>query len=268
MDNSFKIALSLSAFKTNLEESLLQTKSLGFEFCELIALENYGQIDIENLSEETNREIDRTGNALEKMQLKAAAITVSPGNLSSGESELLKIENRSLAICKMLKELDIPLASYYPGFFNGEQSGISWIEAFESLCRAAGLIQEIAESEALGLFPDPHFNTPLQHPQHLQLFCERFPELPLVYSPSHFSRQAITLKETCVLMDRAAHVHLRDTREGEKQCEFLKGELDFDYVLTYLRQKNYQGFVSIEYLAGPDAVKSIPEIKRYLEEFS
>jgi sugar phosphate isomerase/epimerase len=108
-----------------------------------------------------------------------------------------------------------------------------------------------------------HINSPFETMEQAQRFIEAMPEMPLVYDPTHFVMQGVNIRDTGWLMDRAAHVHLRDAARDKMQVPFGTGEVDFDWVFGALKERGYNGHFSIEYLETDafDVLQEAPKLR-------
>ncbi|MGH8017530.1 MAG: hypothetical protein ACREIA_04460 [Opitutaceae bacterium] len=72
------------------------------------------------------------------------------------------------------------------------------------------------------------------------------------------------IRETEHLLNRTRLIHLRDAAHGKLQTEFGAGEIDFEWLLDALRDRNFSGHISIEYLGANDAPFNVTDSARRL----
>ena len=68
------------------------------------------------------------------------------------------------------------------------------------------------------------------------------------FDPSHLVGEGIDLHQVGWILERSAHVHLRDAVPGQVQVPMGSGTVDFDWILKTLRSRSYDGFVAVEYI--------------------
>jgi sugar phosphate isomerase/epimerase len=56
------------------------------------------------------------------------------------------------------------------------------------------------------------------------------------------------MHETEWLLDHARHVHVRDAAKDQMQGPYGTGDVDFDWLFAALKERQYTGDFSIEYL--------------------
>jgi sugar phosphate isomerase/epimerase len=97
-----------------------------------------------------------------------------------------------------------------------------------------------------------HINSPFETPEQARRLLEAMPEVRFVYDPTHAVCQGLDVRDTAWVMEHAAHVHLRDAAQGQLQAAYGEGAVDFDWVLSALRERGYSGSFSIEYFNAPE----------------
>lgn len=126
---------------------------------------------------------------------------------------------------------------------------------------------EIGEAGGVTFALELHVNSPFETLDQARRLFESLPEMPVVYDPTHFVMQGVQVHDTGWLVEHAAHVHLRDAALGKMQARFGEGDVDFDWVIQELQQRNYQGHISIEYLESNelDILEDVIQLKNKLE---
>jgi len=170
------------------------------------------------------------------------------------------------ACAKLAARLGAEVVSFYPGYKeHGAPAG-------DLPARTAETIREmlaVGAAHGVTMVPEPHYATPLEQLEIVQWLLAELPELEVAYDPSHWAMQAIDLRETAFMLDRTAHVHLRDAAPGKMQEVFGAGTVDFDWLLDALAERGYAGHFAIEYLpdlAGGEAGDSIARLRDRLAD--
>jgi sugar phosphate isomerase/epimerase len=264
-----RIACSTSAFHMPLGEALEEIKVLGFEYVDLICIPGLGHIipaDLVEGLEDVAAEVERM---LAKAELTPIAVNSAFGSLytrddAAGNAErLAQVE----AVAALAQRFDVRVASFFPGG-NWPAQDLPWSDVL------AGEIATVTEMLAIGAGHDvtfaiePHYDTPFQTVEQVRMLLDAAPALQIVYDPSHFAMQSIALEDTFTLLERAAHVHLRDAAPEQMQVPTGTGTVDFGAVMAALKDHAYAGDISIEYLHGLEdgPAKSIDALRGLLRE--
>lgn len=249
------IACSGSAFKGTLEEVLQQIAEAGFSFVDLIAIEGWNQLLPAKLAEQHHTEAERTAHLLEKYSLQPMTMNCAIPALYRRDQATLEQRNRQLqGIAEYMNQLDIKIASFYPGY---KLTELSRPEVVVNTAETLREMNEIAAKHKLTFLLEPHYDTPFQTLEQINELIEIMPELKIAYDPSHFAAQGIDLRKTTFLFERTVHVHLRDASKGTIQTQSGAGQVPFEWLFKALRQSGYDGAYSIELL--PDESYDIIE---------
>lgn len=246
---------SLSAWKENHDAALAGIRDLGFDAVDLILIENWGIVTPSQLADDFDRHLDRVRAALDRYGLRAAAVNAafSPQlHERSDEKENVRRRDRIRATCRFMNAMGIPVGAHYPGHigdWKNDPEGV-WRDTIDSLRE----IQEIAGEEGVTLGPELHFNTPFENPADARRLLAEIPGIPYTYEPSHFIIRGLDARtETADLLDGALHCHLRTAARDQIQTfPDPEGLPALDWMMESLKQRNYPGSVSIEYLPNTD----------------
>jgi sugar phosphate isomerase/epimerase len=151
---------------------------------------------------------------------------------------------RFAKVLEFAARLGAPGLTILPGaLFPGvaRESGIE-LAATELQRRA-----EAAAEAGLRLSVEPHYRSIAETPAAALELVELAPDLSLALDYSHFIFQGIRQADVDPLIERAAHVHLRQAAPGVMQARTREGTIDFAAVLDALEAAEYQGFLAIEY---------------------
>ena len=256
-----KFILSTAFLKEQPDEVLRNCAELGFREVDLLCISNWGITSPDALRDDFDGEVKRVGDLLEKYGLTAvrANTAFSPQlhertDEAQNEARLGSIR----AFCRFMK--GIPIAAHYPGHigdWKNDPEGV-WRDSVASLAE----IQDISREEGVILAPEIHFNTPFEKPEDARRLLREMPGLPYVYEPSHFIVKGIDCTATGDLLDGAIHCHFRTSGPGKIQAAPPAGYDSLDWMMARLRQRDYDGCLSIEYL--PNADFPVPEAVRAL----
>jgi sugar phosphate isomerase/epimerase len=260
------IACSTSAFKAPLEEALEKIAAMGFEAVDLIAIPGWGHVMPDACAADPSGTAGNLRHLLDARGLTPVAMNVALPHMHQREAETVATR-KTLAdgVCKVMRELGVAVASFYPGYKAEDRP---WDDVLADSVASMREVLEIAERYGVVFAVELHFATPFETIEQCTRLLEAIPELPVAYDPSHFAMQSIPMPETAPLLDRAAHVHLRDAGPDAMQQPMGEGTVDFDWIVETLQARGYAGQYSIEYLPkleGPQLSQSITDLKNLLE---
>lgn len=263
------IACSTSAFKVTLDGALAEIASLGFSHVDLICIPGWNHIVPAELAADWDTLAAEVAGLVRKHGLTPVALNCAFPNPYQRDDE--EVNGRRLreveAIAKLAERLEVGVASFFPGG-NWPAQEMDWEKVLEAEVETIREMLSVGERHSVTFAIEPHFNTPFQTLEQATRLLEAMPELTVAYDPSHFAMQEIDLGETRGILDRAAHVHMREAAPEKMQEVFGKGTVDFDWVLDALSERAYAGHFSIEYLSGleGDVRREILKLKEKLRE--
>ena len=143
-----------------------------------------------------------------------------------------------------LKAAKIPSIMLLPGVIN---KGQSRQDALKETVISLKELLPIAEDNGIALTIEPHVHSYLESPG---LVLELLAQVPvkLTLDYAHFVALGYRQEEIDELAKYAAHVHLRQARAGSLQAKLEQGTINFPALLAVLKEHNYQGYLSIEYV--------------------
>jgi len=250
------IACSTSAFRTPLDEALAQVSGMGFQHVDLICIPGWDHVQPRELAEDCEAVADSVAALLEQNDLTPVACNVALGALyqRSEEANAQRLREAS-GVAQLMTRLGIGIASFYPGFKVDEAE---WNGAFESWLETWTELRRVAEQVGVEFVVELHKNTVFETMAQCRRLLEALPDLRIAYDPSHFVMQGMDVRETMPLLERAAHVHLRDAAADKMYEHTGAGNVDFAYLFGALRDLGYRGHISIECLPGegePDVLR-------------
>ncbi len=164
-------------------------------------------------------------------------------NLADGKSLKENIEDFK-KLMPFLKTAKIPSIMLLPGVLNKGQGRQAALK--ETVISLKELLP-IANDNGIALTIEPHVHSYLESPS---LVLELLAQVPvkLTLDYAHFVALGYRQEEIDELAKYATHVHLRQARAGFLQAKLEQGTINFPAVLAKLKEHNYKGYLSIEYV--------------------
>ncbi len=265
-----RIACSTSLFADEpLEEALRGVSELGFELVDLLLIDGWAHVDPSGLAADWQSTAWRVQELLDESSLRLIALNCGfsvPLHERTPDA-CAKRRREAAAVARFADLHAVSVAGVQPDLGLRD---VAQEELFDGSLDSMRELEETSASNGVSFALECHARSAFEQlPSALRL-VERAPWLSLAYDPSHFVMQGLELRETRPLLERAAHVHLRDAAPGAMQAPMGEGSVDFDWLSGALRDCGYSGDISIEYLpgAGFDAADSACRLRDYLRERS
>lgn len=248
-----KIIVSIAAFKGDLDTALRRLADIGVTTVDLITIGSWGLISVDALIEKFDHEVARVQAALKRYGMEAVSLNTafSPQlfereDAAANQARLEQVT----AVCRFMRAMDIKIGAHYPGYIADWKNDPEGVRADTLISLRE--IQEIAREEGVTLTPEIHFKTPFEHPDDARRLLKEIPGIPYTYEPSHFIVNNHDYQSTGDLLDGAVHCHMRTSAPGQIQAAPPAGLEALDWMMARLKDRNYEGFVSIEYLPNAD----------------
>ncbi len=236
---------------SSLAETLSSIASIAIPNVDLLVIDGWKHIHSQALADDFEATVAPVDALLAQNQLKPIALNsgVSP-QLHQRSAEINAQRLREIAaVIRLMQHLDITIAAIQPRQPDRDRPYNDVLaDCVATLREQISMGREAGVTFALEL----HVNSPFETLEQARQLLDQMPDLPLVYDPTHFVMQGIDLRETGWLMEHAAHVHLRDADRDKMQVPFGTGAVDFDWLLGTLKDRGYNGHLSIEYLETSD----------------
>ncbi len=260
------VACSTSAFKMPLDEALGRVAELGFGFVDLIAIPSWGHVVPAELADDWQGVSDDVTGMLDRHGLRPVAMNCALPTLYERDADTVAERLRQAeAIARLMERLNVGVASFYPGYRTEDRP---WDRILADSAATWRELVAVADEHGVTFAVELHYDTPFQTLQQANGLLEAVPELGVAYDPSHFVMQEIDLRDTGPVLERTAHVHLRDAGPDKMQVPLGEGTVDFEWVVRTLAESGYAGHYSVEYLpdiqGGPE--RQIRGVKAKLEE--
>ncbi len=128
--------------------------------------------------------------------------------------------------------------------FDGDAPGDSLSRCYDELAWRV----ERAGDAAVTFGVEAHVGSIAPSPAAAVELVQAVPGLTLTLDYTHFTRDGLNDEQIEPLIAHASHFHIRGASPGRLQCSFKDNVIDYARVLEKLEQRNYQGYLGIEYV--------------------
>jgi sugar phosphate isomerase/epimerase len=132
-----------------------------------------------------------------------------------------------------------------PGMINPGQSRTMAIAASAEALKP---MVEAGQKAGVQVTIEPHVHGILESVAATLDMLDRVPGLKLTLDPAHFICLGFRQDEIETLAPYAAHVHLRQAKQGHLQTKLETGTINFPAFFGALRDAGYDGWLAIEYV--------------------
>lgn len=255
------------AHRQSLEAALDRVAALGFAACDLLMAHGWAHVSPRDLVSDFAATSTRIRTAYEERSLSVSAFNVAFSGPLYGRSDedRSRRHDEALAVVELMHALDVRVAALQPG---GRPHGIADATLIEHAAESWREIGSLAAEKDRAFALELQTGSPFDSPDAARALVDRVPETRFAFDPSHLVGQGIDLHQVAWILDRAAHVHLRDAESGRVQVEYGKGIVDFGWILDHLQAASYDGFIAIEYLDTDefDVVESTRRLGEFVRE--
>lgn len=252
------------AHRRSLEEALDRVAGLGFPACDLLMAHGWAHVSPRDLVDDFAAVSARIRSAYEERSLAVSALNVAfSGPLyGRGDEDRARRHDEALAVVELMEAYDVGVAAVQPG---GRPHGIADATLIDHAAESWREIGALAAEKGRTFALELQTGSPFDSPDAARALVDRVPDTRFAFDPSHLVGQGIDLHQVGWILDRAAHVHLRDAESGRVQVAYGSGIVDFGWILDHLSSSSYDGFVAIEYLDTDEF--DVVESTRRLGEF-
>jgi sugar phosphate isomerase/epimerase len=181
------------------------------------------------------------------------------GSLNCGFSQEISVESESAyqtflseftAMIAFAKRINCPNITSQPGTLNNAKN---IRQSLDRIISRAPQLNALVKESGISYSLEGHHGSILESIENCDYLMQKaFPLIGLTYDPSHFAMQGIPLADTTSLLDYAMHVHIRNAKNGVMQANMTDGEIQIDTFAKMLQEKNWNGYIAIEYFRGFD----------------
>ena len=141
--------------------------------------------------------------------------------------------------------LDAPGLTMLPGVRFGEET---WSDSIRRSSEGLKWRLEVAARRGIALSVEGHVGSNVDTPDKLAELLSITPGLTLTLDYTHFIYSGFSDADVEPLLPYARHFHCRGAAPGRLQTPFGENTIDYERVLTRLREREYTGFFAIEYV--------------------
>lgn len=246
------IACSTSVFsRSTLEEALKGVHRLGFSKIDLLLIDGWIHVNTTDLVHDYQGTLGRVDALLKQVALTPIAVNsgVSPLLHDRSKQGCAQREAEVKALIRFMNHYHVSVAAVQP---RNPDRNRPRAEVFRDSADTMRDMIEMTAGTGVTFALECHSGSIVETMAEVQDMMRLVPELRFAYDPTHFVMNGIALPDTLPLMEKSVQVHLRDAAPGAMQTRFGQGAVDFDWILTQLQARGYQGHFSIEYLAQED----------------
>jgi len=242
------IACSTSVFsRSSLEEALSGIRAMGFDQIDLAIIDGWIHVNTTDLVRDYEGTLGRVDSLLRWYRLNpiAANTGVSPHLHDRSKAGCARREAETAALIRFMNYYHIQVAAVQPRTPDPSRP------RKEVLRDSAVTMRDMlamASGTGVTFALECHSGSIVETMAEVREMMRLVPDLSYAYDPTHFVMNGVNLVDTLPLIERAAHVHLRDAKLGHIQARYGEGVVDFDWILSRFKERGYQGDFSIEYL--------------------
>ncbi|MEY2726851.1 MAG: hypothetical protein RLZZ458_2718 [Planctomycetota bacterium] len=239
-------ASTRSLWDMSFTEACVQIQELGFASVEICLNEQTEQLRPSVVSKDP----DSVG-----LRMKEASRLAASAIFLEGETERSSFEG-VVNLARSLRVAQLTIESAPRGTpFNSE---VDRLRECQALCHAAGVRLGML-TQAGRLSEDPHTAVEL---------CQAAPGVGITLDPSPFICRPGGPVDFDVVFPHVLHLQVRDTSRTEMQVPAGLGEVDYNRLITQLRQLNYRRAMSVDLLprtlSGEDRLRELRKLRLLL----
>jgi len=233
------------------ENAMSKISAAGFKDIDLLAINTWAHINPAVLAADYDNTVAHAEAVLKKNNLTMRAMNIGLSKQMHDRSKesvagnLKELE----ALCKFMNYFGAANAALQPLQKDPSRSAedvlkdsVDSLEEYYECTRKYGI--------ALGL--ELHVNSPFESLEAAKYVYERIPGATIVFDPTHYISMGLKLEDSEFVIDKAVHVHIRDAGPGQLQARMGEGTVDFEWIVSKLKARGYNGHFSIEYLHNND----------------
>jgi len=223
---------------------------LGFRAFDLAAFEGWQNVDPSTLVEGNDGWTRAFMDAVAASGMRVSSFNAQPSRpiTDPDPTAFAQYEREYRTLLDLAGAVRCPNITVQPG---NPMEGRSFARLFDTAM--AHLSRLSALSAQVTLSVEAHKGSLLEQAgDTLRMMKALWPSVGLTFDPSHFVMQGISPKEMESLLEYTMHVHVRNASPGKMQDTMEDGAVNFDWLISALRDHGYDGALTIEYFAGFD----------------
>ena len=247
-----KLSCSTLGFAhTDLAGALEGIAALGFEYADILALENWVHINPSDLARDASRIADEVVALLEANALTASGLNTSITTplprcpVPLGDQE----ESEFAGLLELAKAVGSPVITHQPGRVDPE---LGLDQSLANAGRALAELVKRAEGQGMRLALEIHGQSLVEQIETAWRIAEAAPGLGFTLDPSHFACMEIPLSRVKEILPNVYHVHLRNGVAGSFMASMAEGTVDFPELKRMLAEHGYSSYATIEYISNRD----------------
>jgi len=249
-----------------MEDALAAIGGAGFRDVDLMAIGRWAHFNPAELAADYGGVVGRVEAALSGNGLTMRAMNIGMNaQMHDRRRESVEANLRELgALCKLMRYFGVGHCALQPLQKDASRPAADVLrDSVDSLEEYYGCASRHGVSLGLEL----HNNSPFETVEAARYVYERIPEATIVFDPTHFIMDGLTLQDSEFVMGKAVHCHIRDAGPGMIQARLGEGTVDFAWIVRRFNELGYEGHLSIEYLHNDewDALAEAVRLKALLE---
>ena len=245
-----------------LESALSTIAGMGIKDVDVLGIGNWCHVLPADLVRDFEGTAGNASRLLEKYGLTMRSMNVGTNQqLWDRKPESNEMREKEIdALCRFMAMHGAKSAAIQP--LANDYSGRSIKEVIDDCVLSLRQFIDISARYGIKMGVELHVYSPFETLEQVAYLFEKMPDAKIVYDPSHFAKLGIPLQSLPPdWMDRAVHVHSRDSGKDMLQAHLGQGTVDFAWMVGELKKRGYAGHYSIEYLQDknddytPDAAK-------------
>lgn len=232
-----KLACSTLAFNDRpLPEALKEIGKLGFQFADLAVFPgSFGHLEPEAVAADLQKASDMVEAAC-----RASGVQIAALNAAIGDAQDAAAQRLVMGLLLFAHRVDATTVTLPAGNKTPEETALTfapWIET--------------GERYGVKVAPEIHLKNITERPDGCRAIAKHLPAIRFTLDPSHILIQKESLSDWADVIQRTAHVHVRDAGPNgwdQVQVPWGTGNLDLADLLDRLDKIDYFGTISIEYI--------------------
>jgi sugar phosphate isomerase/epimerase len=258
---------SVTRCNLKFEEAMTEISEAGFRDVDLIAINTWAHINPADLAKDFDGVTARIEGTLRKNNLTMRAMNIGMnGQMHDRCPETVAGNLRELdALCRLMVRMGVKNCALQP--LQKDPSRDPW-DVLKDSVDSLEEYYDCTGKHGISLGLELHVHSPFETMEAVKYVYERIPDATIVFDPTHFISMGGKLTDCESVMDKAVHVHIRDAGPGDIQRKLGEGTVDFEWIVSKLKARGYNGHFSIEYLYNDqwDALAEAVKLKEKLEK--